>query len=113
MFQIVVISPNFTSGACSNDFLLPELVSINLCGDEVMADKPFALVVSMNPPHTGYSMFPKRYLEHYEHLTTDELCIRPNIPAADTNMGRSYRRDIRNYFAMITGAGAVYNSLAG
>ncbi|MCP4709541.1 MAG: sulfatase [Planctomycetes bacterium] len=73
-------------------------------GGEYREDgKPFALVVSMNPPHTGYSMFPKRYLQHYEHLTTDELCIRPNIPPADTNMGRNYRRDIRNYFAMITG----------
>ncbi len=66
-------------------------------------DKPFALVVSMNPPHTGYSMFPKRYLKHYEHLTTDDLSQRPNIPAADTNMGKRYRQDIRNYFAMITG----------
>jgi len=65
--------------------------------------KPFALVVSMNPPHTPYHAFPKRYLKHYEPLADEDLLERPNIPPADTEMGKRYRRDIRNYYAMITG----------
>ncbi len=67
------------------------------------SDKPFAMVVSMNPPHTPYGAFPKRYLKHYEHLADEDILKRPNIPPADTRMGKAYRRDIRNYYAMITG----------
>ena len=66
-------------------------------------NEPFALVVSMNPPHQGYKMHPKRYLEHYEHLSNEDLCERPSIPAADTKMGELYRNNIRHYYAMITG----------
>ena len=66
-------------------------------------DKPFALVVSMNPPHTPYSMVPQRYVDQYDDVSLDEMCQRPNIPDADTKMGAYYRKHIRNYYAMITG----------
>jgi len=65
--------------------------------------KPFALVVSMNPPHTPYHAFPERYLRPYDHMADADLLTRPNIPPADAPMGQRYRRDIRNYYAMITG----------
>ena len=66
-------------------------------------DKPFAMVVSMNPPHTPYSAVPKRYVDQYKDVSLDDLCRRPNIPDADTKMGAYYRKNIRNYYAMITG----------
>lgn len=66
-------------------------------------DKPFGLVVSMNPPHMPYHLVPERYVEQYADLSNDELCIRPNIPPAETEWGDYYRDNIRNYFAMITG----------
>jgi len=36
-------------------------------------DQPFALVVSMNPPHMPYELVPDRYVEQYRHLTVDDL----------------------------------------
>lgn len=52
---------------------------VNQWGPEYEADKaieylnkhidktqPFALVVSMNPPHTGYELVPDRYKEMYK-----------------------------------------------
>jgi len=66
-------------------------------------DKPFALVVSMNPPHTPYAQVPKRYVDLYKDVPLETLCQRPNIPEADTKMGGQYRRNIRNYYGMITG----------
>lgn len=65
--------------------------------------KPFALVVSMNPPHTPYSQHPACYDEPYAKMTDEELCRRPNIPPAGTRGGKLYRAQIRNYYAMITG----------
>ncbi|MCP4450036.1 MAG: sulfatase [Planctomycetes bacterium] len=66
-------------------------------------DTPFAMVVSMNPPHTPYSQVPQRYVDRYKDVPLDEMCERPNIPDADTKMGAYYRAHIRNYCAMITG----------
>ena len=67
------------------------------------SSKPFALVVSMNPPHTPYSAVPKKYVDMYADKTVDDLCNRPNIPPADTKMGKSYRNSVKNYFAQVTG----------
>jgi arylsulfatase A-like enzyme len=67
------------------------------------SDKPFALVVSMNPPHTPYSQYPAKYREPYLRMPDEELLKRPNIPPAGTHAGDHYRDQIRNYYAMITG----------
>jgi arylsulfatase A-like enzyme len=67
------------------------------------SDKPFALVVSMNPPHTPYTQVPQRYVDLYKDVPLDTLCQRPNIPPADTKMGAHYRNNIRYYYGMITG----------
>lgn len=64
---------------------------------------PFALVVSMNPPHMPYDQLPKRHVEMYEDLDLEKACSRPNIPSADSKWGSYYRQHIRNYYAMITG----------
>ena len=75
----------------------------NGAGEFRQPDKPFALVVSMNPPHTPYSLHPEQYLEPYAKVSDDELCQRPNIPPAGTRWGDHYRSQIRHYYAMITG----------
>ncbi len=67
------------------------------------ADKPFALVVSMNPPHTPYRKHPDRYCQPYTNKNVEELCTRPDIPPAGTRWGDHYRKHIRDYYASITG----------
>jgi arylsulfatase A-like enzyme len=70
------------------------------------AKNPFALVVSINPPHAPYNTMPKRYLEPYKNIPLDSLLTAPNIPPAGTKMGDMYRKDIKNYYANITGVDA-------
>ena len=66
--------------------------------------QPFALVVSMNPPHTGYELVPDRYKALYKDMDVEALCAnRPDIPAKGTEMGNYFRNNIRNYYACITG----------
>lgn len=66
-------------------------------------DQPFALVVSMNPPHTGYELVPERYKELYKNLDVEALCRRPGIPEKGTSEGNYYRQSIRNYYACMSG----------
>lgn len=63
-------------------------------------NNPWALVISMNPPHTDYSSVPRKYKEIYKDLDIEKLCQRfPNLPAKDTNAGRYFRENIKNYYA--------------
>ncbi|MDC1105969.1 sulfatase [Prolixibacteraceae bacterium] len=66
-------------------------------------EKPFALVVSINPPHTPYDKVPQKYKDVYKDLDLEKLCDRPNIPAKGTKWGDYYRKHIKNYYACITG----------
>jgi arylsulfatase A-like enzyme len=66
-------------------------------------DAPFALVVSMNPPHMPYDLVPDEYVERYADLSLDDLTRRPNIPPEGERWGDYYREHIRDYYAMITG----------
>lgn len=64
---------------------------------------PFALVVSMNPPHTGYNLVPKKYKDIYKDTDVESLCKAPNIPPKGTPMGNYYRKNILNYYACMSG----------
>ena len=66
-------------------------------------DKPFTLVVSMNPPHTGYNFVPQRYKDIYKDVPLESLIDKPNIPPAGTKWGDHYRTNIKDYYAAITG----------
>lgn len=67
-------------------------------------DAPFALVVSMNPPHTGYDLVPEKYKAIYKTLDVEACCAdRPDIPAKGSEMGDYYRACIRDYYACISG----------
>jgi len=79
-------------------------------------DKPFALVVSMNPPHMPYNQVPKKYVDMYEGKTYKDLYDRPNVDLeGDSEMSVYARKHIKNYLAMITGVddqfGRIINAL--
>jgi arylsulfatase A-like enzyme len=65
--------------------------------------QPFALVVSMNPPHTPYQMVPKKYLERYQDKMPEDLINRPNVKKSNSSGAKLARKQIKNYFAMVTG----------
>lgn len=78
--------------------------AIKFINEQKDKSKPFALVVSMNPPHTGYELVPERYKKLYNDLDVEALCAnRPDIPAKGTEMGDYFRNNIRNYYACMTG----------
>lgn len=77
--------------------------AIDFISDAQTKDAPFALVVSMNPPHTPYDAVPQKYKDLYKDLNVDSLAQNPKVPAADTPMGKNYRRNIANYYACMTG----------
>ncbi|MHC4069979.1 MAG: sulfatase family protein [Planctomycetota bacterium] len=65
-------------------------------------NKPFALVVSMNPPHTPYHLVPDKYKKPYADMTDDELINRKNVKPGSPGE-KTARKSLRNYFAMCTG----------
>jgi arylsulfatase A-like enzyme len=67
------------------------------------ASKPFALVVSMNPPHSEYKTVPKKYYDLYNNVPLQSLLTDADIPPAGTEMGDFYRDNIKYYYANITG----------
>lgn len=74
-------------------------------------DKPFGLVVSVNPPHMPYDFVPERYQIIYEDIPMDSLTQRPNIPPKDTKWGKYYRDKIKDYYAMMTGVDEQFGRL--
>ncbi len=68
-------------------------------------NKPFTLIVSMNPPHMPYNQLPKRYVDMYDNLEPfiDTLCKQPSVPDATSRWGKYYRKNIKNQLAMVTG----------
>ncbi len=76
----------------------------NTNGQYREADRPFALVVSMNPPHTPYHLVPQKYVDMYAGQTATDLINRPNVNLADDTSGAKLaKKHIKNYFAMVTG----------
>ena len=43
------------------------------------SDQPFALVVSMNPPHTGYELVPDSFKQRYAHIDVEHWHPRNHI----------------------------------
>jgi arylsulfatase A-like enzyme len=66
-------------------------------------DKPFALVVAMNPPHMPYEAVPDKYKKIYRDIPIENLCKQKDIPPVGTKWGDYYRKNIKNYYAMISG----------
>jgi len=66
-------------------------------------DKPFSLVVSMNPPHSEYKTVPQKYYNLYKDLPMKTFLRDGDIPVAGTPMGDFYRNNIKYYYANMTG----------
>ena len=82
-------------------------------------DKPFALVVAMNPPHDGmsdYEEVPQKYIDLYNGLTYKDLLNRPNVILEGGKYSQFAREQIKNYFAMVSGVdeqfGRILKALA-
>ena len=72
-------------------------------GKHRRSNQPFALVVSMNPLHTPYDQFPKKYLEFYESKTSKDLFVHPNVDkSGKTRMSKLALSQTKNYFANVT-----------
>ena len=80
-------------------------------------EKPFALVVSMNPPHTGYELVPEKYKAVYQHVNVDSLAIPESLLAGDKKFVEFYKANVLNYYACMTGVddqiGRIIESLKG
>lgn len=64
------------------------------------SDQPFALMVSMNPPHTAYELVPDKYKDTYKNLNTD------SIADAWLNIDKErsfFKQSLPDYYACMTG----------
>ncbi len=67
--------------------------------------KPFALVVSMNPPHMPYDQVPEKYVRMYEskQAEIEAMFSHPAVPDTADQWGKYFRKHIKNQLAMVTG----------
>lgn len=76
--------------------------------------RPFALCVSMNPPHLPYPAVPERYRALYRDRTPDQMLNRPNVRLASDG-GREAVASVADYFAAVTAVdeafGVILNAL--
>jgi uncharacterized sulfatase len=64
-------------------------------------DKPFAIFISPNPPHTPFEQVPKKYVDMYKGKTYKDLLNRPNVDL--NNPPQQAKQHVKNYFAAVTG----------
>jgi arylsulfatase A-like enzyme len=64
-------------------------------------DKPFAIFISPNPPHTPFNQVPNKYVNMYESKTYKDLLNRPNVDLNNPNP--QAKQHVKNYFAAVTG----------
>lgn len=65
-------------------------------------EEPFALMVSLNPPHQPFDQVPDRYCDAYRSLDDAALLNRPNVRHG-AEAAREAAEIARDYFAAITG----------
>lgn len=58
-------------------------VAVDFISRTADGDAPFALMLSLNPPHQPFDAIPERYRHRYDALTAAELLPRPNVPRGD------------------------------
>ncbi len=72
--------------------------------------KPFALVVSPNPPHGPHQFVPERYRDIYRDTPAEQLLNRPNAQL-ETEQGVEALAVAADYFAMCTGVDDQFGRL--
>lgn len=66
-------------------------------------NKPFALVVSMNPPHSPYDQVPQKYLDRFKNETAATLNTRPNVQWDKKYLEGYGPTYFKEYMAMVNG----------
>ncbi|WP_299017831.1 sulfatase-like hydrolase/transferase [uncultured Photobacterium sp.] len=66
-------------------------------------DKPFTLVVSMNPPHSPYDQVPQKYLDRFSGETSESLNTRPNVQWDKEYLDGYGPKYFKEYMAMVNG----------
>ncbi|MFJ4046168.1 sulfatase [Microbacterium sp. NPDC089987] len=84
-------------------------VAIDFLSDA--GDDPYALMVSLNPPHQPFDQVPDRYRSRYADLDERTLVNRPNVPHG-TAVATEAAKVARDYFAAITGVDEQIGRLA-
>lgn len=75
-------------------------------------DKPFAMVISMNPPHTGYECVPQKYYDMYADLDLESIAERfGNVPPKGSPNGKFFRESLRWYYAQCTAVDEQFGRL--
>ncbi len=76
-------------------------------------DKPFALFISVNPPHPPYDEVAERYRAVYGEDSSEGLLTRPNVSRdAEGRIAHRQAREMgRDYFAMVTGVDEQFGRL--
>lgn len=72
-------------------------------GEYRESDKPFTLVVSMNPPHSPYDQVPQKYLDRFSGETSESLNTRPNVQWDKDYLEGYGPKYFKEYMAMING----------
>ncbi len=67
--------------------------------------KPFALVISMNPPHMPYEQVPDKYVRMYDTKDKEIQAMfrHPAVADSSDRWGKYFRQNIKNQLAMVTG----------
>lgn len=73
--------------------------------------EPFALMLSLNPPHQPFDQVPDRYRAEYAGLGERALLTRPNVPFG-TPVASQAAAIARDYFAAVTGVDEQVGRLA-
>lgn len=74
---------------------------IHNAGGERNPDKPFALFVAHNPPHTPFQQVPQGFVDMYGDAEPADLLNRPNLRLEGP--GEQAGVHAKNYFAAVTG----------
>lgn len=74
--------------------------------------KPFALFISWKPPHAPFDV-PEKYLKFYKDKDEKDLLIRKNFGVGEDakKNWRNYPKNVKKYFAMITGVDDQFGRL--
>jgi uncharacterized sulfatase len=74
----------------------------NMDGRYRDSNKPFAVFLSYNPPHTGYSYVPQKYKDLYRDVPFDTLNTRENI-IPGSGGEKHAKMALADYFACVSG----------
>ncbi len=74
---------------------------------EANKDTTFALMVSINPPHTGYDLVPQKYKDMYRTLDVDSvIASRPNVINE-----QYYKNSLADYYACMSGVDTEFGRI--